>query len=124
MASYQNTSPTALADELVVVTSLSATSQDNVTGTAAGIIHLIEVDNTVNEEIGIYLKLVDASSATAGTTQPDFRLYIPPGLKLCYTFPNGHAYSNGVSLWATTNPEHTSKDHTGTSAPLRLVVTA
>ena len=72
MASYTKTTPSSLADELVCVVSVGNQSENNITGSTSGKLYLVEVDNTENSDIPVFLNIADASSATAGTTVPDF----------------------------------------------------
>jgi uncharacterized protein with WD repeat len=101
MALTRITSPTALADEFIVVSELTATSINNVSASTTGSIYMIEADNTSNE-YPVYVKIVDAASATAGVTQPQLKLRIPKQAKTTFSLLSGHAYSAGLCLWATT----------------------
>jgi hypothetical protein len=124
MASYTKTTPTSLADELVCVLNLGATSQDNVTGSTSGVLYLVEVDNTPNETIGVYLNLSEASSATAGTTVPDFRLYVSGGKKATFAWSEGHTYSNGLSVWSTTTSNYSAISGPENNVIVKMLVTA
>ena len=122
MALSQTTPPTTLANELVTITEVLATSIDNVTGSSSGKLYFIEVDNTENEH-GTYLKIADAASATAGTTQPQFRLLIPKLEKVTFSLLDGHTYSAGISLWATTGASVGSTAAPTNSLIVKLLVT-
>ena len=124
MASYSATTPTSLADELVCIVNVGSTSEDNVTGSTAGKIYLCSVDNTSNPDIAVYLNLVDASSATAGTTIPDFRIHIPRGKKSTISWSDGHSYSSGVCLWVTTSSATSSQESVSSNVLVKLLVTA
>ena len=123
MALSQTTSPTALADELVVVTGVSATSINNVTASTSGKVYILEADNTSNE-YPVYLKIADAASATAGVTQAQFRIRIPKGEKVVFSLLTGHPYTAGLSLWATTSALFSDTTIPENPITVKLIVTA
>tara|TARA_R110000765_G_scaffold53441_1_gene107128 strand:+ start:824 stop:1198 length:375 start_codon:yes stop_codon:yes gene_type:complete len=120
---YQNPLST-LADKLVTVTTVTAASADNVTNATTGTIYLLEVDNSHNEFNTIYLKIADANSATAGTTQPKMTLAIPAQRKQTFVFQNGHTYTAGVCVWATRHPVYTDKTKPDAAITVKFLVTA
>ena len=122
MATTRITSPTALADELVVVSNVTSTSEDNVTGSTSGTIYFIEADNTENE-YPVYLKIADAASATAGTTQSQIRLRIPKQENSTFSLLTGHAYTSGISLWVTTGPDTSDTGSPENTLTVKLLVT-
>tara|TARA_R100000008_G_scaffold77895_1_gene58567 strand:+ start:1540 stop:1914 length:375 start_codon:yes stop_codon:yes gene_type:complete len=124
VATYQTTSPTSLADELACVTKAGAVAQNNITGSTTGKIYILEADNTLNTDFGIYLNIADASSATAGTTNPHFRFFIPKGRKTSFIWGDGHTYSAGVSLWVTTDKATASTSGPTNNVVIKMVVTA
>jgi len=124
MTTVLQTPLTALADKLVTVALLSNVPNNNVTDSTAGIVYLLEVDNRNSDGVGAYLKIADASSATVGTTQPKLSLYIPPKTKQTFAFQNGHAYTAGLSLWATRNPSYTDNTKPDSSLTVKILVTA
>jgi|10_taG_2_1085330.scaffolds.fasta_scaffold00171_31 hypothetical protein len=121
MATYATTVPTSLADQLVTLTNLNSSVQNNVTGASTGKIWEIEGDATTSGGIPIYVKIADASSATVGSTRPDLTLYFPPNEVSCYVFAEGHAYSSGVSLWAGTLPDDLVSTQLPTGFTLKIV---
>ena len=124
MASYQITSPSALADELVCVIGIGAGSENNITASSAGRIYVLEADNTKNTNFGIYINIADAASATAGTTNPVIRVFVPGAEKTSFVWPHGHAYSSGISVWATTDEATSSTSGPTNNVDIKLVVTA
>jgi len=95
-----------LAPKLIVDESLGATSQNNVTGTT-GSVYLVQIDATAGSpttsEPACYVKFVDASSATVGTTSADMILYAPIGTTTSYVINGGWAYSTALTFWAVTS---------------------
>jgi hypothetical protein len=124
MPSYQVTSPTSLADELVCVVDVGASAEDNVTGSTSGKIFVIEVDNTKNRDFGAYLWVADAASATVGSTAGDIKVFVPRGTKSKFIWADGHTYSSGVSLWVTTDNVTTSTSGPTGNVAIKMVVTA
>tara|TARA_R100000231_G_scaffold52062_1_gene43937 strand:+ start:1262 stop:1636 length:375 start_codon:yes stop_codon:yes gene_type:complete len=124
MASYTKTTPTSLADELVCIVSTSTSADDNITGSTSGTLYLVEVDNTLNENTGIYLNIAEASSATSGTTVPDFRLYVSAGKKSTFTWSEGHNYSSGLSAWVTSSNVYTELSGPSNNVIIKILVTA
>jgi len=104
MAITKITTPTALAGILVTSDNVTASANDNVTGNNSGRIYQVQVDNTGNT-VTSYLKILDASSATPGTSNPDLTLAIPAAKKVTYNMDIGHPYASGVSLWCTAGAE-------------------
>jgi len=66
MALSTTVQATPLATTLVVQTVTNATPNNNVTG-AAGVLYLVDIDNTANAA-ATFLKIYDAASPTVGTT--------------------------------------------------------
>lgn len=99
---------TALAGKLVSDDSVGAAPVDNATGATSGRIYMVDIDNTLNSA-AVYLKIIDAASATVSTTTangagtPHLMLYVPKGKSITYAIPDGHAYSAGVSYWCVTS---------------------
>ena len=124
MASYQSTSPTALADELVCVIDVGAAAENNVTGSTSGKIYIIEADNTKNPDFGVYVWVVDATSTTVGSTAGDIKVFVPRGTKSEFVWADGHAYSAGVSLWVTTDSSTTTTNGPTGNVSIKMVVTA
>ena len=95
-----------LAPKLIVDESLGASSQDNITGTT-GSVYMVQIDATAGSpttsEPACYVKIVDATSATVGTTSADMILYAPIGKITSYVINGGWAYSTGLSIWAVTS---------------------
>ena len=124
MASYSKTTPTSLADELVCVLDVGNDSQDNVTGSTSGSIFVVETDNTLNPNMGIFLNIADTADATSGQTVPTFRFYIPAGKKCSTVWSDGHAYSAGVSLWVSGTSATASTSGPNNNVIVKLLVTA
>lgn len=106
MAAIQTGVKNDLAPKLIVDESLGATSQDDVTS-AAGSVYMVQIDATAGSpttsEPACYVKMVDASSATVGSTSADIILYAPIGKITSYVINGGWAFSSGLSIWAVTS---------------------
>ena len=82
-------------------------STDNVTA-AAGSIFLVEIDNEAND-VEVFLKIIDATSATVGNTglngvgTPNFTFKANAFKKISYVIPGGAVFSAGISMWCTTS---------------------
>tara|TARA_R100001224_G_scaffold48764_1_gene28201 strand:- start:499 stop:873 length:375 start_codon:yes stop_codon:yes gene_type:complete len=124
VASYTKTTPSSLADELVCVVSVGNQSENNITGSTSGKLYLVEVDNTENSDIPVFLNIADASSATAGTTVPDFRMNIPRGVKSTLLWSEGHEYSAGLCIWASTTSATSSPSGPDGNVIVKMLVTA
>ena len=105
MAFTKSTTSTALAGTLIKISSVTNSSEDNVTGAASGRVYQIRVDNSLNSGLPAYVKIKDASSATVGTDNPDFTFFVPGGSTLTYVINTGDPYAAGVCVWCTTAPE-------------------
>lgn len=123
MAVTRITSPTALADELIVISELSAVAIDNVSASTSGSIYMVEADNTSNE-YPVYVKIADASSATVGTTQPQLKLRIPAQGTASFSLLTGHAYSAGLCVWTTTGSSDLSAGIPENTITVKILVTA
>jgi hypothetical protein len=87
----------------ILVTDLSAngTAEEDVT-TGGGTMYSIQIDNSDNTAI-TYIKIVDSTmgSTVSGTQIPDYVFFSAAGSTVTYAFPDGLAYTNGLSFWAT-----------------------
>jgi len=80
------------------------TVEPHVTGNTSGTLYLVEIDNTANASSAVYLRIKDAQSAgSAGTLVPRWLFKAPKATKACYSFPEGQAYSTGLTMWCTTS---------------------
>ena len=123
MATTYQTPLTTLADKWVTVTTVSNTAANNVTNATAGTLYMLEADNSNNDFDDVYLKIIDANTATPGTTQPKISLYIPAKSKQTFVFKNGHAYTAGLSLWATRHAVYTDSTKADSGLTVKLLVT-
>ena len=69
--------------------------------TGAATLYQIRIDNTNNTN-PVYLKILDATSATAGSSEPNFVLECPASSKASMVSTSGLALSNGLSFWCVT----------------------
>ena len=124
MATQKTDAITSLAGKLIVDRNLKRTCVDNVTDESSGTIYLIDIDNTLNTSTYAYVRIRDASSgdsAHATNGIPTWQFVALPGRKASYTFPDGQAYSAGVSWWCTTNPTHQNQTDPTSAVTVKLV---
>jgi len=91
---------TPLGDKLVQDTAATATAVDNTTG-GGGILYMVEIDNS-SYGTAVYFKIVNAATATAGTTAATMVFLCPASVKRSYVFPGGITFGAGFSHWCTT----------------------
>jgi hypothetical protein len=121
MAFTKTATPTALAGILVTSTSLNVTSNDNVTGNTSGLIYQIQIDNSVNPDTTIYVKVADAASAAAATTIAKWVLPVRGGQRMTYIMDVGVAYASGVSVWCTTGSATGSQGSPATAISISIL---
>ena len=90
-----------IANKLVNDTDTDGTAAANTTG-AAGTLYYLEVDNTANAGQIVYFKMVDATSATPGTTAPEYVFMLKGGARRSFVFPVGLVFSAGFTHWCVT----------------------
>lgn len=95
--------------------------KENTTG-ANGTIYMIEIDNTAYST-AVYFKLVNATSATIGSTAATMVFYCPASSRRSYAFPQGIAFSAGFTHWCTTGAAE-SDDTVPTTKPTVRYVTS
>ena len=69
MATTVSTQVNPVATKLVVDSDVDSTASNNTTG-ASGTLYMVEIDNSADSATIVYFKMVDAATATAGTTNP------------------------------------------------------
>ena len=113
---------TPIGNKLVQDTDADNTSANNTTG-AAGTIYYLEIDNTLNGGQNVYFKLVDAASATVGSTNPDYTFRVNGGLRRSFIFPLGLAFGTGFPHWCVTGPTVTDNTSPTNNVTVRYVTT-
>ena len=108
-----------LGSKIVQDTVATNSAVANTTG-ASGTLYMIEVDNTANSG-AVYFKLVDATTATAGTTAASMVFMCPASSKRSIVFPQGVAFSNGFTHWCVTGAAEASTAAPGSSVVVRYV---
>ncbi len=104
-----------IGTKVVKIQAPNNTADANFTG-AAGTLHLLQIDNTANSS-SMYFKLVDDSSATVGTTSPDFVFRVRASTKSTFVFPTGLVFSTGFTAYCVSTG-----GTAGTSSPGSAVV--
>ena len=108
-----------LGTKLVQDTSAGGTAVDNTTG-ASGTLYMVEIDNTGHGG-AVFFKLVNATSATAGSTAASLVLMCPASVKRSFVFPEGIAFNSGFSHWCVTSADESSSAAAGTPPTARYV---
>ena len=102
MAVTVSTQTAPIGSKLVNDDGATAAASNNTTN-AAGTLFMVEIDNTVHaSSTDVFLKIVDATSCTPGTTAATMVLACPGNSKRSYVFPEGIVFDNGFSHWLTT----------------------
>lgn len=70
---------------------------------AAGVIHAVVIDNTLNAAKS-FVKLWDllSGAVTVGTTDPDMIVPVPAGVKRSFLFFEGLSFATGITIAAVT----------------------
>ena len=108
-----------LGSKIVQDTAATSTAVDHATG-GNGTLYMVEVDNS-SFGTAVYLKLADATSATAGTTAATMVFYCPASSKRSYVFPEGIVFSNGFSHWCVTGAAESSTGTPSTTPTVRYI---
>ena len=107
-----------LGSKLVQDTDAKGTAVDNTTG-GSGNLYAVEITNP--NGAAVYLKLADATSATAGTTAADMVLMCPASSTKNYVFLAGVAFSNGFSHWCVTSAAESNTTDPGSDVTIRYI---
>lgn len=106
-----------------------ANSTVEVAATSTKLGYQLYINNLTNAD-PCFIQLVNATSATSGTTDSTFRFYCPGDSTISYVIPTGLAFATGICIWATaagTKVENnvasatTGKDITDTTSPVNAV---
>ena len=103
-----------LATKIFKIATANNTANANFTG-STGTLFMIQIDNTANSSAS-FVKLVDATSATVGTTAPTMILAVPASVQRSFLMPKGIVFSAGFTLFCTT-----SAGTAGTTSPSSAV---
>ena len=120
MAVVVTDQPSTFGNKLVLDTAPTNTAAANTTS-AAGVLHMVEIDNS-NYDTAVYLKIADATSATAGTTAATLVFYCPANTKQSYISAKGITFGAGFSHWCVTGAAQANTDAPLISPTIRYVV--
>ncbi len=120
MALSVSTQVNPIGTKLIVQTSATATSNDNVTG-AVSTVYMVEVDNSANGAQVNYVKLYDSAAVTVGTTAPNMILMITAGAKRSYAFPEGILFATALSFACVTGPGTAGTADPGAAVIVRIL---
>ena len=99
MAFVSSSTFTRLVDSIYIDRNSNATAQVNITG-AAATFYGAEVDNRLNQDNPVFLKLYDTGSAT-NNTAPAIVLYVPPASIGRFVFPEGVSFATALTVLVT-----------------------
>jgi len=99
MAFVSSSTFTRLVDSIYVDRNSNATAQTNITG-AAATFYGAEVDNRMNQDNPVFLKLYDTGSAT-NNTAPTIVLYVPPASIGRFVFSEGVSFATALTALVT-----------------------
>ncbi len=108
-----------LAASLVDIPDLDETVCPNVTG-GAGVMYMIDIDNTGNAGEEVYVKAYDDAAPTVGTTEPNWIFRVAAGVRRVYVITEGTAFTVALSLAAVTTPGLTGT--TGPTSDVRVLI--
>tara|TARA_R110002051_G_scaffold277007_1_gene338377 strand:- start:554 stop:958 length:405 start_codon:yes stop_codon:yes gene_type:complete len=77
-----------------------ANSTVEVAATSAKTGYQLYINNLGNAN-ACFVQLVNATSATPGTTDSTFRFYCPGDSTISYVMPTGLPFATGICVWAT-----------------------
>tara|TARA_R100001594_G_C3987166_1_gene251535 strand:+ start:513 stop:896 length:384 start_codon:yes stop_codon:yes gene_type:complete len=119
MAVTTSTIADPLGTKLIIDANSDATSESNVTSSAAGTVYAVEIDNPNTS--AVYTKLVQSTNPTVGTTAPDLQFKVPASSKQTYLVGGGFAVT-GLSFWTVTSPyAATGNNSNATNSPSSAV---
>jgi len=102
MAYETNTATTALTSKIYIEKGATTTPRTNITG-AAATLYLGEVDNRMNPDQAIWLKMYNHASPT-NASDPLIILYTAPSSIGRFVFPEGATFSTALSVLVATSP--------------------
>jgi hypothetical protein len=117
MALTTTTLGSPLGAKIYIDTDADATAE--VASTDALTIYQIKIDNSLNTAAA-YLKIVDADTATVGTTEASFIFVCPASTSVNYAIPTGLACNAGMVFWCTTASIVTSTDGPTNDVEVRI----
>ena len=90
----------AVSHKISYSSSTTNTVTKNLTG-GSGTLYSCKIANT--NDAAVYIKIVNAHTATSGSTAPDWIFSCPASSTYFYEIPGGVAF-DALSVWATENP--------------------
>ena len=93
----------------------------NITG-ASGTLHVIQINNTANSA-AMYFKMVDGTSATVGTTAPEFIFRVSASSTLTCVFPGGIVFTSGFTAYCVQQAGTAGTSSPGSSVIVHFIST-
>lgn len=92
---------------------------------AAGVIYMIDIDNTLNAAQDNYLKIYDSNGVvTVGTTVPDHVIRIRQGQRRPIAIPEGLTMVNGIQVACLTTGGTAGTTPPTSSVPVKIIYTS
>ena len=120
MAVVVTDQPSTFGYKLVLDTAPTNTAAANTTS-AAGVFHMIEIDNS-DYDTAVYVKIADATSGTVGTTAATLVFYCPANTKQNYISSRGITFGSGFTHWCVTGAAQANTDAPLTPPTIRYVI--
>ena len=114
MAVTTTTIADPLGTKLIIDAAANSEAEDDVTGTASGLIYACEIDNTLND-VPVYVKLCEVADATSGTNGAAWQFVAPASSKITYMIGDGVSYLTRLSFWCVISPYTTSAESADTT---------
>ena len=111
---------TPLGSKIVKDTAATNEAVKDTTG-GSGILYMVEIHN--GHSSPVYFKLVNAATATVGTTAATFVLECPASDSRSYVFPEGIDFSVGFTHWCVTGAAESSTGAPDTPPTVYYVTT-
>jgi CelD/BcsL family acetyltransferase involved in cellulose biosynthesis len=107
-------------DKLIVDTEANATAEFNVL-TGAATIYIVDIDNSNNTGSAAYAKLWNNTNPSVGTTEPDFILKAPKGVRQVVTISSGSNFATGLSFACVTGAETANQTNPTNKVTMRVM---
>jgi hypothetical protein len=105
---------------LIQQTDSTEVPDNNITGAPATVL-MVDVDNTANPAEDAYVKLYNNNAPNVGTTDPDWVLMIPQGVRRQMVITEGLEFSTGLSTATVTTGGTPGVTKLGSAVVIRMI---
>ena len=105
---------------LIQQTDSNEVADNNITGAPATVL-MVDVDNTANAAEDAYVKFYNDLAPNVGTTDPDWILLIPQGVRRQIVITEGLEFSTGLSVATVTTPGTPGVLPLGSAVVIRMI---